>query len=317
MELSPAMIHYVTTGRCPYCNTTILSQEYVASSKDAGFRFKDLRAVAEQYVRHPRSIKSISVNAPARRRFVRTMRELELEVLAPAGTKVEITADEHVRCLTCLNQWPIALTGPGTSLLPRRDQPTVSPRPSWSAPLQRGFPATPASQATPSPVKSINVANYQLLGVKDEQQTEAVLSETSKQYSNDSKVVTVTQEISITNSVTGTVVTEADNIRVSGTQTGFQILGFATIQGQIQHQLGQRYSVQTQNTLSISEKTTIQIPPLSTIEHIITWKMEYVKGNAILGRFLMTSVEVPYRIPRRLTYDTQVRDVPRTRKRSG
>jgi len=161
------------------------------------------------------------------------------------------------------------------------------------------------------------VANYQLLGVKDEQQTEAVLSETRKQYSNDSKVATVTQEISITNSVSEMVVTEADNIRVSGTQTGFQILGFAAIQGQIQHQLGQRYSVQSQTTLSISEKTTIQIPPLSTIEHIITWKIEHVKGNAILGRFLMTSVEVPYRIPRRLTYDPQVRDVPRARKRSG
>jgi hypothetical protein len=222
-------------------------------------------------------------------RLERWWYRLPEELLAPAGAKVEVD-DRDMTCMTCMTMWEIF-------------QPYPS---SWD---RVRFTATP----TRSP--SIDVADYQLIDVKDEQQIETVLGETKKKYSNDSSVATITQEISISNSVTRAVTTEDEKIKASGGQAGVQIFGFATIEGQIQQQLSHRYSVETEQTLSISEKTTIEIPPLSTIEHTITWKLVGFKGNAILGKTSMTLVEVPYWIPRRLTYDSDVRDVPRSKNR--
>jgi hypothetical protein len=127
----------------------------------------------------------------------------------------------------------------------------------------------------------------------------------------------VTRRAGIVNSVTRTVTIDTNNIKTSGTQTGAQILGFATIQGQVQEQLGQRHAREDQGTLSINEEIEVALDPYQAIELTITWKLVQLNAKALLGLHTMPSVEVPYSIPLRLTFDAVPRDIPGIRKRGG
>ena len=308
MELSPAMIRYVTTGRCPYCNTTILSQEYLTSSK--GSLFKDLQAVAKLFVSHPRFINPISVNAPARREYVRSMRESELKMLVPAGANAEITADEHIRCLTCLNQWPIALTEPGTGLFPRRDRPAASSMSINPASLK--IPSTSPGESG-IPGQTVNLAGYGVVALRQQKQIEAHLSETTETYPNYSTKTPFAKKLTISNSVARTVTLERSGLKAHSANAGITFVGFAAIQGQIQQQVSERYAITTQSTISISQETSFEIPPGAAVEHVVHWKLVSEHGIAILATSMVPSsqwAELPYQVPMRLSFQDWIRDVP-------
>jgi hypothetical protein len=175
-----------------------------------------------------------------------------------------------------------------------------------------------------------------LTGVTAEQQVERPLYSERKQYPNNSSEATLTKEVSISTSITLSVTTESSHVKAHNTEAGLTILGFAVIQGQVQQELSKLYSVMTESTFAISEKTTIEIPPSCTVEHVIHWIEVSLGGIALLGRPQNFSsprtipmdlsltrresmtfpssqdlAEVPYRVPLRLTYSEELNDVPR------
>jgi hypothetical protein len=297
--LSPEMSHYIATGTCPHCGVAILSPDYVSQKREALYRAAALMLWS-------------------------TGRRAGGNMLAPPGAKVGLAPFGGLRCMRCMKVW---YSRPGIRLAPGNIPPfTERPVRRWqqrpetaSPPLARPPAASPATPSLPPvtrrPVTSINVAKYQLIGVKDEQQTETLLSTEKRRVPNESSA-TITRKIGVTNSVTQAVTIDAEKIRISGAQTGAQILGFVNIQGQLQQQLGQRYSVSVQRTLSITDEISIEVPPFHTIEVTITWNTVWLKGNAMLGRGSMPSVEVPYSIPLRLSFDPAPRDVPGTNRGS-
>ena len=141
------------------------------------------------------------------------------------------------------------------------------------------------------------------------------MEEARKRYQNNSKS-TVTKEITITNSITRGVTIDSSQLRSYDADTGVTIAGFASIQGKIQRQLSTHYSVTLQDTFGVTEKTSIVIPPYSTIEHVIHWKVTSWVGAALLGKSYSQPVaQIPYQVPLGLTYDDTVVDVPDERKR--
>jgi hypothetical protein len=235
-----------------------------------------------------------------------------LSSITPPGAKVAYKDPNEMKCLTCNNTWhvyqPQGASPPGQTLLGTQSvlKPRTASNP-WAA-SSRGALIRP----TPPPARNINVKNYHLLGVKDEQQIETVLRTDTKPYSNPTSG-TLTPKVIITESVMESVTFETNKIKTSGGQAGVQILGFANIQGQIQQQLNQRYARQIQRTLTVSEEIQIEVPPHTAIEFSIIWKMVWLKGTAILGQVFGTDrVEVPYTTPYRLTFEPRPRNVPLT-----
>lgn len=159
-----------------------------------------------------------------------------------------------------------------------------------------------------------------MTSVRDIAQMEMPLRRETRIYPNNTGSSTLTKRVGISNPVSRTVTIESSKLRAHNAQAGVTIVGFAEIQGQVQQQLGERYSVATGDTITISEETTIQIPPGSVIEHTIQWKVVYEFGLAVLGQPLDSRygqlAEVPYRVPMRLTYSDDINDAPTARKRS-
>lgn len=288
--LSAEMTQYITKGTCPRCGVAILSPDYVSQHLEV-------------------------MIAQAFRRDV--LRGLVSDSLTPAGAKVKYNGFRAMKCLTCMNGWsidPPLHQSPGARLGLLRTQSVFKP-PATSQPRVLNLKGPIIRPATPPAATSINVANYRLLGVKDEQQIETVLRTETKTYPNGSSG-RITPKVGITDSVTKSVTFESSKLKSSGSQGGIRILGFATIQGQIQKQLSERYAVQIQRTLTVSEEIQIEVPPHKAIELSITWKMIWLKGIAILGPLFGTAraeVEVPYFIPQRLSFDPRTRDIPLTK----
>ena len=174
----------------------------------------------------------------------------------------------------------------------------------------------PARTSPRAPVQQINLARCRVTGVRELGNAEKFLSEERKIYPNNSKTATLTKEISVSNSIARTVTIESSKLKGNSGEAGVTFIGFATVRGQAQQQLNERYSVATQNSVTISEKTTIEIPPGSTVEHVIQWKLVSLNGIAVLGETPRFSPSfdlamVPYQVPLRLTYTETLNDVPR------
>jgi hypothetical protein len=238
------------------------------------------------------------------------MRESELKILVPTGARVEITADERLRCLTCSNQWPIAMTEPATGLLPRRDQPAAS-----------RISTTPASWTIPSTapgapgvsVQTVDLTGYGVVSIQQQKQIETYLSETTETYPNYSAKATFSKKLTISNSVARTVTLEKGGLKAHGADAGITFVGFAAVQAQIQQQVSERYAVTAQSTISYSQETTIEIPPEAAVEHVVRWKVVSEHGIAILAASAVPSslwAELPYQVPMRLSFEDWIRDVP-------
>jgi hypothetical protein len=266
VSLTSEMNHYITTGTCPRCDAVILSPDYVRQKRQAMFT---------------QARKHLNMLPP-----IRTW--LSGDPLIPAGAKVQYNGGIGMKCLTCMNTWNF--NPPLGMPLPSMRHTAVDPASGRAAVTNR---TTPSLRATaPIPVTNINVANYQLIDIKDEQRIETVLYEEKRKLENPSGAK-VTRRAGIVNSVTRTVTIDTNNIKTSGTQTGAQILGFATIQGQVQEQLGQRHAREDQGTLSINEEIEVALDPYQAIELTITWKLVQLNAKALLGLHTIPSVEVP------------------------
>jgi len=301
ISLSDEMNQYMSKGTCPRCGVVILSPEYIRQH-DAAMR----AAVLSNWSKGPilRSIVPM----------------LATDALTPAGAIVARSRGDELQCLTCQKSWNFYRTSnlnPAQRFTSQYGTPGIAgyKRQAFGQPAVPNYTAAFRGLSTPA-ATTINVAGYRLKSIKDEQQIEAVLRTEKKTYPNNSKG-RVTPKVSLTDSVTRSVTIESNSVKASGGQAGIQILGFAAIQGQIQQQLSQRNAVQTQQTLTFSEEIQVEVPPHSTIELTITWKLIWLKGTAILGPLVgLARVEVPYFVPHRLTFDWSTRDVPLTKQRN-
>jgi len=185
---------------------------------------------------------------------------------------------------------------------------------------RRAVIATRVSSQTPQalsslisqPSRKVDLSGCALVGVTNEQQVEKFLWEQRKRYRNSSGS-TVTRELSVTNSITLTVTTESSKLTSYNAEAGVTLLGFASIKGQVQRQLSERYSITRQSTSSVSDKTAVTLKPHMTVEHVIQWKAVTWIGTALLGRPTRGSslpiAAVPYQAQVSLTYDDDVIDV--------
>jgi hypothetical protein len=171
----------------------------------------------------------------------------------------------------------------------------------------------PAPSVRVSKPKTIDLSHCWVINVRDVHRIEVSLSEERRTYPNSSTAATLIKEVAVSNSVARTVTIETSKLKAINVSGGYHIVGFPSIQGQVEIQLTQRHSVSTQNTISFEERTTIQIPPNTTVEHVIKWKLVSYSGTAILGATASAKgpglAEVPYQVPYRLTYTDSLRDV--------
>jgi hypothetical protein len=166
----------------------------------------------------------------------------------------------------------------------------------------------------PLPVREINLARCRVTDVREQGRVETFLSEERKKYPNGSKTATLTKQVSVSNTISRTVTIQWGKLKAYSAGAGVTLVGLVAIQSQVQQQLSKNYSVEMQNSITISETTTIEVPPGCTVEHVIKWKLASLSGVAVLGetpRFSSSVdlAEVPYQVPLRLTYTEDLNDV--------
>lgn len=329
VSLSPEMTSYLTTGHCPRCDAEILSADYIRrklialwseANRLASVRYSD------RPLRGTVSDSTARVVVP-RGAQAQLQSKCEQEITAALG----YAQTRHMQCLTCTQTWPVGQPPGSRALLGYGISPQLRLRPSserrpgawpaWDPPGPLPAPIRPlpalARPLPAQPAPRVDLTGCGVLRVQAEKQVETFLSKQSETYKNNS-AAKVTKELSVTQSVTRSVTTDSSKLTASNGQAGITIFGFATIHGTVQRQLSEHYSVTTENTLAFSEKTTVEIRPYSTVEHIINWKIISIAGIAVLGRPAGPAAglaQVPFDIPLRLTYSDEFRDVgPRGRK---
>jgi hypothetical protein len=280
-----------------------------------------MRPPAEQLIRDYMNRLSIatrnSLQPDDRRAFLARTRDY---IERQAGGRENADPAVVLRILVSLGEPEAAVEREAARLLAnRRERASADPRrrtPLNDEELLKDI-QLPAQQLS-QPLQRIDIGRCRITGIREQATLETLLSEERKTYPNSSKNATLTKEIGVSNSIARTVTIEASKLRAHNAQAGITLLGFASIQGQVQQQLNQRYSVTAENSITVSEKTTIQIPPNSTVEHVIQWKVVILNGLAILGetpRFSQSFdlAEVPYHLALRLTYTESLHDVPLNR----
>lgn len=203
------------------------------------------------------------------------------------GARAKITDYGSIQCLTCMETW------------------------------------SSASADEPSPRTStrVDLSGCSLIRVKDERYVDIFLTPERNVYPNNSSG-TVTQETSISHTITRTVTTESSKLTSYNAQAGITLVGFATIQGQVQKQLGQHYSVTLGSSSSISKKSSVSIPPYSSIEHVIQWKIVTCAGTALLGKRQAQSnrppiivAQIQYKVQLRLDFNHYYTDADPAKKK--
>jgi hypothetical protein len=315
MDLSPEMSSYIKSGRCPHCNAVLLTDDYVRLMGDS---------LEQAAIRQGQTLNYgySNIFSVARRIAFRTPDMADEELLAGPERKAKFiktygyqaTGYNKMQCLTCMQQWYL-VTYPFASRRASGTGATVG-RPTPGIPQTRGT-HTPPGNVT----RSINLAGCRMTDVREIKQREEPLSKEKRIYPNNTGNSTVTKEVSISNTISRIVTIESSKVKAHNAQGGITIVGFAEIQGQVQEQLGERYNLITQDAITFSEKTTIEIRPGSTVEHVIQWKVIYETGLAILGQSsdirYSRLAEVPYRVPMRLTYSEEINNSPPARRRSN
>ena len=123
----------------------------------------------------------------------------------------------------------------------------------------------------------------------------------------------MTHEVSIVQEIRQTVTLEDSQLKSSQTGAGITLWGFADIRGAVQNQIAKKHSITTQSTISISRRTTVEMPPNSNLEGTIQWIAVYNEGIAAIGRMNSATplelAQIPYKFPVGLKYTFDVRDV--------
>jgi len=311
MSLSPEMTRYITTGRCPHCDVEILSTAYVFQNKE--------------------SLQRAAYDLASWRATNIILFNMSASIVAPSGVRAkvkvvraEVMKPHAMQCLACMRSWtPLpSVSSARTDLFKQ----LTSGSQDWTRSSKEPTlfqPKTPAPglRFTPSPPpRQVDLSRCRLLDVTEERKVEEFLREERKTYRNNSSA-TITQTITITSSITRTVTIESTKLKSHSEGAGIALVRFASIQGQIQRQLSERYTVTLQSTSSVSEETSASILPYSTIEHIIRWKTVTWVGTALLGkpaRLPQPVAEIPYEVLLGLTFESEfinVHDVPGKKKK--
>ena len=252
-DLSPEMNRYVTTGLCPHCSAVILKEDYVQRS----YLAMQLEAARRYFFASPHDNTEECSLRPA---------EAFAKVRFISGTAV------RMQCLTCQRSWRIRsyAAGEPLDLADKRQsyQQIMERRRNRNTPLQSQTPLQfqrpPLLLPAQLPVQAaqeIDLAQCRVIDVRELGQIETALSEEKQTYSNNSSVATVTKKIAVSNSISRTVMIEDSQLKALNTDAGVTLIGFATIHGQVQQQLTRRHAVTAQEAISISEETTVEIPP--------------------------------------------------------
>lgn len=275
------MDKFASTGRCPRCDVVLVAGIHVDALKSA-LRTFDAR---------------FSGGITARRRD-----RVGLPGISPLKVSW-LPGSTGMKCISCSGTWSLS-SGSGVLLLNLN-----------SALAQEGMLI--GQEAEPQPAapraRRVSLQNCGLMGTRSERRIEVPLEAEIAPLRNSSTTATVTHEVSIVQEIRQTVTLEDSQLKSSQTGAGVTLWGFADIRGAVQSQIAKKHSITTQSTISISRRTTVEMPPNSHLEGTIQWIAVYTEGIAAIGRINNATplelAQVPYKFPVGLKYTFDVRDV--------
>ncbi|WP_159401254.1 hypothetical protein [Streptomyces sp. NRRL B-24484] len=121
-----------------------------------------------------------------------------------------------------------------------------------------------------------------------------------------------TRTVTVSRTVRREVGIDLSKAKVRAGEYGLMVIGAGDIKRQIREELTHKFSVSTQGEFTVEDSVGIEVKPRSAVELIIDWKLRYQRGTASALTADGITIEIPYELPLRLTFDHHTKDLPAT-----
>ncbi|MFE6842741.1 hypothetical protein [Streptomyces sp. NPDC057686] len=158
----------------------------------------------------------------------------------------------------------------------------------------------------------IDLTGSRILGIEETAGSEEQVIEVERHpFTNRSRTSSATKQFEISNSVDRTVQIESSSVGKRGGGATVSVLGLGSVMGQLQQEIGQRYALSGRTSLTVRESVSVEVAPRTAVELVVEWKTVCAHGDVRLATGRQgEDAWIPYRVPVRLTFEAEVRDMP-------
>ncbi|MEU1177586.1 hypothetical protein ABZ464_08050 [Streptomyces sp. NPDC005820] len=206
--------------------------------------------------------------------------------LAPFGAQVSLSRwRARMTCRLCGEHWPVRQPFFGDAAAHRRRERRTG---------------------------GIDVSGSRILGIEETGgQEEQVIEVERHPFTNSSRTAPATRQLEISNSIERTVQIESGSAARRGGGATVSVLGLGSVMGQLEQEVSQRYALSSRSSLTVRESVSVEVAPRTAVELVVEWKTVCARGDIRLGTGRRgEDALIPYRVPIRLTFEAEVRDLP-------
>jgi len=204
--------------------------------------------------------------------------------LAPPGTNVYITPSGAMQCVFCHGEWnvfrPSDVASPASHTVEQRQD------------------------------EEVDLTGAKLADVTEEGQFDILIATESISAGSEGSGAKTTRSVRVSRTVRRTVEIDFSRAKRRDREGSLALVGTSVAKRRIQEELTKKFSISTQDELTLEESVGVEVLPLSAVELIISWKLRCLRGTAWLTTDQGEAVAVPYELPLRLTFDHHTRDLP-------
>ncbi|MBL1108334.1 hypothetical protein JK361_27725 [Streptomyces sp. 5-8] len=206
--------------------------------------------------------------------------------LAPYGAPVSLSRFRaRMTCQICGEHWPVRQPFLGNGMARRRRERRTG---------------------------SVDVSGSRILGIEESGELEEQVIEIERHpFTNSSRTAPATRQLEISNSIERTAQIDSSSVSRHGGGATLSVLGLGSVMGQLQQEISQRYALTSRSSLTVRESVSVEVAPRTAVELVVEWKTVCARGDIRLGTGRRgQDALVPYRVPVRLTFVAEVRDLP-------
>ncbi|MEU6800352.1 hypothetical protein [Streptomyces neyagawaensis] len=156
------------------------------------------------------------------------------------------------------------------------------------------------------------MSGSRILGIEEAREPEEEVIEIERHpFTNNSRTSSATRQLEVSNSIERTVQIESSSVSRHGGGATVSVLGLGSVMGQLQQEISKRYALTSRSSLTVRESVSVEVPPRTAVELVVEWKKVCARGDIRLGTGRhREDALIPYRVPVRLTFVAEVKDLP-------
>ncbi|MFF3334193.1 hypothetical protein ACFYWX_32390 [Streptomyces sp. NPDC002888] len=160
----------------------------------------------------------------------------------------------------------------------------------------------------PVPGGGLNPNEFRFARVVETPRTEA-FARTERKVARNNTAATITDTEEISWTVARSVTVDHQRATIHGSNATLTVAGFASLGQTLQAELRGAYALSTEMTLTRTKTVSAEIPPRSSIELVLTWKIIRQPGIGQFTGMEGLHVDIPFEVDMDLALDWQANHV--------